>query len=162
MMGISPIKAAYRSPHLQSELVTDHLHFKERAGRTHGPVCSRCCQAVAIIFQNQAAGLSLPQTPLRERHDIIPSHIALSPPDFAHFFSKQIQFPHARRKAKSRSIFSRNALAMLIPRRRFRPHPARRRRRQNKRRHPADNAPPSDQYFAGRIRKSRRARADVI
>ncbi len=28
--GVAPAEAAYSSPHLQSELVTDHLHFKQR------------------------------------------------------------------------------------------------------------------------------------
>ena len=39
--------SCYSSPHVQSELVTDHLHFAERAGPYTGPVSLGTCQAVA-------------------------------------------------------------------------------------------------------------------
>jgi hypothetical protein len=88
--GVSPAEAAYSSPHIQSELVTDHLHFDERhlphtgqglrpcptaAGPFEvdcrsrlGSDSHRCWDAGLSMFPLlPAAGLFLPRTPPREQ-----------------------------------------------------------------------------------------------
>jgi hypothetical protein len=84
--GISPVKAAHSSPHIQSELVTDHLHFSghaataaiqvmpSRHGHSSGVTASRFGKRLAsppgLIGLSKTpywptAGLFRPKTPFR-------------------------------------------------------------------------------------------------
>jgi hypothetical protein len=49
--GVSPTEAAYSSPHKQSELVTDHLHFERAVGRTNGPYARGLAKPSRVRFE---------------------------------------------------------------------------------------------------------------
>ena len=49
--GIAPTEAAYSSPHVQSELVTDHLHFGKRHCRQSGNVIRGLAQPTRGNFE---------------------------------------------------------------------------------------------------------------
>ena len=115
--GIAPTEAAYSSPHIQSELVTDHLHFSRAdssEAMASGNDGSVPCQAVAGIASRvtvgrgfrggkpaagtpalanpstwPAAGLHLPTAPCREHMPLPDPH--LKGPCGLHFLS----LPHA-------------------------------------------------------------------